>query len=96
MLKVIDYDLLRNDKVLHLLLVILVFAIFVVATVYHTHLPIAWRDQLVVSSHALDIEWRHLILEENALGNYSRIEHIAIKELQMQHVDKKENVIIRQ
>ncbi|MOA70458.1 Cell division protein FtsL [compost metagenome] len=45
---------------------------------------------------ALDIEWRNLILEENALGDHSRVERIATEKLQMQHVDpSQENIIVK-
>lgn len=95
---VIGGDLLRNAKIpLILLLAVLVSAIFVVTTVHLTRLLTAEREQLVLEHDALDIEWRNLILEENALGAHSRVERIAIKKLQMQHVDlSKENIIIKQ
>ena len=47
-------------------------------------------------SFALDIEWRNLILEENALGDHSRVERIATEKLQMQHVDpSQENIVVQ-
>ncbi|NGH42979.1 cell division protein FtsL, partial [Escherichia coli] len=36
-------------------------------------------------------------LEENALGDHSRVERIATEKLQMQHVDpSQENIIVKQ
>jgi hypothetical protein len=35
-----------------------------------TRLLTAQREQLVLERDALDIEWRNLILEENALGDH--------------------------
>lgn len=98
LVRVIGSDLLRNAKIpLILLVAVLVSAIFVVTTVYRTRLLTAEREQLVLERDALDIEWRNLILEENAFGAHSRVEHIAIEKLQMQHVDlSKENIIIKQ
>jgi len=95
---VIGSDLLRNDKIpLILLVAVLVSAIFVVTTVHRTRLLSAEREQLVLERDALDIEWRNLILEENALGAHSRVERIATKKLQMQHVDLfQENIIFKQ
>ena len=56
----------------------------------------AQREQLVLERDALDIEWRNLILEENALGDHSRVERIATEKLQMQHVDpSKENIVVQ-
>ncbi|NIH15460.1 cell division protein FtsL [Serratia symbiotica] len=95
---VICDDLLRNAKIpLILLVAVLVSAIFVVTTVHHTRLLTAEREQLVLERDALDIEWRNLILEENALGAHSRVERIATEKLHMQHVDlSQENIIIKQ
>ncbi|MBF1994285.1 cell division protein FtsL [Serratia symbiotica] len=95
---VIGGDLLRNAKIpLILLVAVLVSAIFVVTTVHRTRLLTAEREQLVLERDALDIEWRNLILEENALGAHSRVERIATEKLQMQHVDlSQENIIVKQ
>ena len=42
-------------------------------------------------------EWRNLILEENALGDHSRVESIATDKLKMQHVDpSQENIVVKQ
>ena len=49
-----------------LLIASLVSAIFVVTTAHRTRLLTAEREQLVLERDALDIEWRNLILEENA------------------------------
>lgn len=95
---VIGNDLLRNTKSALILLVsVLTSAIYVVTTVHSTRLLTSEREQLVLERDALDIEWRNLILEENALGAHSRIERIATEKFQMQHVDLlKENIIIKQ
>lgn len=95
---VISGDLLRNAKVpLILLIAVLVSAIFVVTTAHRTRLLTAEREQLVLERDALDIEWRNLILEENALGDHSRVESIATDKLRMQHVDpSQENIVVQQ
>ncbi len=68
----------------------------VVTTAHHTRLLTAQREQLVLERDALDIEWRNLILEENALGDHSRVERIATEKLQMQHVDpSQENIVVQ-
>ncbi len=72
----------------------LVSAVFVVTTAHRTRLLTAEREQLVLERDALDIEWRNLILEENALGDHSRVERIATEKLQMQHVDPSQEIII--
>ncbi|UYU32593.1 cell division protein FtsL [Siccibacter colletis] len=94
---VIGSDLLRQGKLpLCLFIAIIVTAIIVVTTAHHTRLLTAQREQLVLERDALDIEWRNLILEENALGDHSRVERIATDKLQMQHVDpSQENIVVQ-
>lgn len=75
---VIGGDLLRFGKIpLILLIAVLVSAVTVVTTTHKTRLLTAQREQLVLERDALDIEWRNLILEENALGDHSRVERVA-------------------
>ena len=86
---VIGDDLLRFGKLpLCLFICIIVTAVTVVTT--------AQREQMVLERDALDIEWRNLILEENALGDHSRVERIATEKLQLQHVDpSQENIVVQ-
>ncbi|CNH17988.1 cell division protein FtsL [Yersinia aldovae] len=94
---VIGGDLIRNAKIpLILLVAVLVSAVLVVTTAHRTRLLTAEREQLVLERDALDIEWRNLILEENALGDHSRVESIATDKLKMQHVDpSQENIVVK-
>ena len=95
---VIGQDILRHAKLPFLLLVaVLVSAIFVVTTAHKTRLLTAQKEQLLLERDALDIEWRNLILEENALGDHSRVERIAVEKLHMGHVDPaQENIVVKQ
>ncbi|MEZ3501257.1 cell division protein FtsL [Pantoea sp. KPR_PJ] len=94
---VIGGDLLRFGKIpLILLVAVLVSAVVVVTTTHKTRLLTAQREQLVLERDALDIEWRNLILEENALGDHSRVERIATEKLQLRHVDpSQENIVVQ-
>ncbi len=94
---VIGGDLLRHGKLPVLLLIaVLVTSIMVVITTQKTRLLTAQREQLVLEKDSLDIEWRNLILEENALGDHSRVERLAIDKLHMQHVDPSQERIVVQ
>lgn len=95
---VIGQDILRNAKIpLLLLIAVLVSAVLVVTTAHKTRLLTAQREQLLLERDALDIEWRNLILEENALGDHSRVERIATEKLHMTHVDPaQENIVVKQ
>ena len=94
---VIAGDILRHGKLpIVLAVAVLISAIFVVTTAHKTRLLTAQREQLVLERDALDIEWRNLILEENALGDHSRVERTATEKLQMQHVDPaQENIVVQ-
>lgn len=93
---IIASDLLRKNKLALLLFVaVILTALLVVTTTHRTRLLTAEREQLMVERKALDIEWRNLILEENALGEHSRVERIATDKLKMVHVDpSQENIVI--
>jgi len=95
---VIGGDLLRHGKIpLLLVIAVLVSSVLVVTTAHKTRLLTAQREQLILERDALDIEWRNLILEENALGDHSRVERIATEKLHMQHVDpSQENIVVQQ
>ncbi|WP_445497925.1 cell division protein FtsL [Photorhabdus sp. SF281] len=95
---IIGSDLLRNAKIpLILLVAVMVSAISVVTTTHETRLLTAEREHLVLECDALDIEWRNLILEENALGDHSRVERIAVEKMHMQHVNPaQENIVVSQ
>ncbi|MGL9722192.1 cell division protein FtsL [Sodalis sp. (in: enterobacteria)] len=94
---IIGSDLLCHGKLpLLLLIAVLVTAVLVVTTTHQTRRLTAEREQMVLEKDALDIEWRNLILEENALGDHSRVERIATEKLQMQHVDpSQENIVVQ-
>ena len=85
---VIGQDLLRHGKLpLILFFAVIISAIYVVTT--------AQKERLVLEKNVLDIEWRNLILEENALADHSRVERFASEQLGMVHVDPtKENIVV--
>ncbi|WP_086955546.1 cell division protein FtsL [Xenorhabdus innexi] len=95
---VIGRDLIRNAKIPCILLVaVVVSAISVVTVTHQTRLLTAEKERQAIQIDAQDIEWRNLLLEENALGDHSRIESIATEKFHMQHVDPaQENIVITQ
>ncbi len=94
--KVIGRDLFRYGIIpLILLAAIIISALFVVTTAHETRLLTAEKDKLYEEKDALDIEWRNLILEENALANHSRVERLSVEKLQMVHVEpSQENIVV--
>ncbi|MDR0805689.1 MAG: cell division protein FtsL [Enterobacteriaceae bacterium] len=94
---IIGSDLFSHAKIpMILMTLVLVSAIGVVLSSHRTRLLTAEREQLILEREALEIEWRNLILEENALADHSRIERLANEKLQMQHVlPEQEQIIIQ-
>lgn len=93
--RVIGRDLFRYGIVpLILLVAIIISAVFVVTTAHETRLLTAAKDKLYEEKDLLDIEWRNLILEENALASHSRIERLSVEKLQMVQVEPSQEKII--
>ncbi|CAG9425518.1 cell division protein FtsL [Providencia alcalifaciens] len=94
--RVIGRDLFRYGVIpMILLAAIVISAVFVVTTAHETRLLTAAKDKLYEEKDFLDIEWRNLILEENALASHSRVERLSVEKLQMVHVEpSQENIIV--
>ncbi|ATG16604.1 TPA: cell division protein FtsL [Providencia alcalifaciens] len=94
--RVIGRDLFRYGIIpMILLAAIIISAVFVVTTAHETRLLTAAKDKLYEEKDFLDIEWRNLILEENALASHSRVERLSVEKLRMVHVEpSQENIIV--
>jgi cell division protein FtsL len=80
---------------LFLLVTIFCSAMAVVLTTHKTRQVISQKDQALVEREMLDSEWRNLILEENALSEHSRVQRLAISELDMTRPDSDKEVIVK-
>ncbi|WMY94832.1 MAG: cell division protein FtsL [Arsenophonus sp.] len=96
LIKIISNDIFQYGSIQLLLLIIIMISAILVITVSHkTRVLTIYKNVIITERESLDTEWRNLILEENALGNHSRIERISTEKLQMIHVDPiKENIVI--
>ncbi|RUO33479.1 cell division protein FtsL [Aliidiomarina sanyensis] len=66
-------------------------------TVYLTHLNrelLAEREQMMRQRDAIDVEFRHLVIEQTALSEHSRIETIAQRELGMRRPSDDQEVLV--
>lgn len=54
----------------------------------------AEREVLLKDRDALDVEWRHLIVEQNALSEHSRVEELAQRHLNMQRPTEAQEVLV--
>lgn len=82
-----------------LLPLLLLFCIFatamgIVFSTHETRLAITEKDRALVEREKLDSEWRNLILEENALAEHSRVNKMAVDELEMKRPDGDKEVVI--
>ncbi|CUS47400.1 MAG: cell division protein FtsL [Idiomarinaceae bacterium HL-53] len=87
-------DLMRYRGLLIVTLLVMGSAL---AIVYQTHTYrelMAARETLLKERDELDIEWRHLLVEQNALSEHSRIETLARQQLDMQRPDEAQEVLV--
>lgn len=93
--KLIFQDLLSVGWLPFLLLVaIFSTAMAVVINTHQTRESIMEKDLAHEERERLDNEWRNLILEENALAEHSRVQQIAIDELEMKRPEADKEVVI--
>lgn len=94
LLQVLLSDLARYRGLVFWCIVLVISAL---ATVYITHLNrelMAERESLLQQRDALDVEWRHLVLEQTALAEHSRIERLASRELGLQRPRDEQEVLV--
>lgn len=86
----------RRHLVIYLLLLLVVISAF--SVIYFTHLNRQTTSELeflLTDRDELDIEWRNLLLEQNALAEHGLIEAQAKKLLKMNRPDAESEVVIR-
>ena len=89
-----------SDLSRHLFLIILFFLVIgsAVAVIISTHenrqLVIA-QEKLVQEKDALDVEWRHLIIEQSSLTEHNRIERTVFEKLNMRRPTREDEVLLR-
>ncbi|WP_095498137.1 cell division protein FtsL [Paraferrimonas haliotis] len=93
--RVIIADLWAHKWVLLLSLVVIANAMVVVYTSdANRNLTSQW-DKLLKQRDKLDIEWRHLLLEEQTQAEHSRVSRVARKELDMVRPAPKDEKVVR-
>ena len=92
--KMLLQDLLRHKWILLLSVVVIVNAMSIVYTAHLNRKLTAERDDLLSYRDTLDREWRHLVVEQNALTEHSRVERIAQEQLGMRDVEPEREVLV--
>ena len=88
-------DLGRHPLTLLLALLAIISAFAVVLMSHQARLRNAELETELAGRDQLEIEWRHLLLEENALGEHSRVGRMAEQQLQMRLPSPTEERIVR-
>ncbi|WP_127347633.1 cell division protein FtsL [Pseudidiomarina mangrovi] len=86
---------LRQHWMLVLLCMAIVISALGVIYISHSHRLLTMeRDQLLSQRDDLDIEYRHLQIEQNTLTEHNRVERIAEQQLDMVRPEGKQEVLV--
>ncbi len=78
-----------------LFLALLVSAGLVILSAHHNRQMSIAIESLMQEKDQLDVEWRHLVLEQSALTEHSRIEAMVTSQLNMHRPLPSEEVVVR-
>ena len=69
-------------------------AMAVVLTTHTTRQAISSKNEAFTEREKLDQEWRSLIIEENALSEHTRVQRVAVSELEMKRPQSDKEVLV--
>ncbi|KPD24203.1 MULTISPECIES: cell division protein FtsL [Idiomarina] len=92
--KMVLQDLVQHKWVVLLGVVVVFNALSIVYVAHLNRQLTAERDDLLSYRDTLDREWRHLVIEQNALTEHSRVERIAQQQLGMRDVTSETEVMV--
>lgn len=89
------FDDFRQHLVLVLLFLAVITSAMAIIYVSHSHrLLTSERDNLLSARDELDIEWRHLQIEQNTLTEHNRVARIAEQRLNMIRAEADNEVLV--
>lgn len=94
--KEIGQDLVRYKWLLLLAVLVIGSALLVIVVTQSTRQLTSEYNELMAEQDRLDIEWRHLLLEQNTLMEHSRIELLARDKLGMKRAAPAEEKLVMQ
>ncbi|WP_371196358.1 cell division protein FtsL [Glaciecola sp. SC05] len=95
LIMIIATDLGRHLFLILLYLAVIASALAVVVSTHNNRQLIIAQEQLVQEKDALDIEWRHLIIEQTALTEHNRIERLVQEKLNMRRPTQDDERLVR-
>lgn len=88
-------DDLRNQLIVLLLFITVIFTALTVIYIANANRNLTTqRDVLLSQRDQIDIEWRHLQIEQSALTEHSRVERIAQQRLDMVRPTGEQEVLV--
>ena len=91
----IGTELARHPLRVLLFLAVLASAAAVILSAHHNRQMAIAIESLMREKDQLDVEWRHLVLEQGALTEHNRIENLVKKQLGMHRPSPDEEVVVR-
>ncbi|GAB3011559.1 cell division protein FtsL [Bowmanella dokdonensis] len=88
-------DLTRHPGRVLLYLMVLISAAAVILSSHHNRQLAIAHEQLMQQRDQLDVEWRHLLLEQSALTEHNRLESLVRKQLNMRRPTAEDEVVVR-
>jgi len=95
LLSFIFADLARHPVRVLLFLAVLISAGSVILSAHHNRQMAIALEKLMQQQDQLDVEWRHLVLEQSSLTEHNRIESLVNKNLDMHRPQPHEEVVVR-
>jgi cell division protein FtsL len=92
---IIATDLGRHLFLIVLYLATVASALAVVVTTHNNRQLLITHEQIIQEKDLLDIEWRHLIIEETALTEHNRIERLVADKLNMRRPTQADEKLVR-
>jgi cell division protein FtsL len=87
-------DLARNFMRVLLFIAVILTAFGVILSVHENRQLSIKLEQLMQEQDELDVEWRHLVLEQSALTEHNRIETMVQQKLNMRRATTKEEIVV--
>lgn len=88
-------DLRQHMFGLLLFLTVIASALAVILSTHHNRQLSIVHEQMLQQRDKLDVEWRHLVIEQSALTEHNRIENLVKEQLNMHRPQNDEEVVVR-
>lgn len=95
LLLIIVSDLTRNKLRVLLYMAVMLSAMAVILGSHQNRQQAIALEDLMQEKDKLDVEWRHLVLEQRALTEHNRIETLVEKQLDMYRPTADDEVVVR-